>query len=364
MVSRADKPKILIDIDDVSFNYGYTTVLNRVSFSIHTGDFLALIGPNGSGKTTLLKVILGFLKPAQGVVRVFGSTINEFKSWYKIGYVPQKATHIDPGFADAWYGLGSSYQSIGDTQRAADCYKKVLSLVPDHAIARHLLASLSGNNTDSPEPIFVEQLFDHYAERYEQHLLGELQYKGHTLVASALRTFLQQQDQNRVLDLGCGTGLFGAEIAPLCSRLVGIDLSSEMIKHAKGRGCYEELRVIDLLKFMKQSPPSTYDIVASVDVFSYLGDLNPAFKAVHRILKSGGLFAFTVEAATGTEAAGYRLNKTGRYQHAKAYLNQLAKRYGYEDLSMVLSTLRSENRSACEAWVCIWRKCKIPVSND
>ena len=98
MVSLADKSKILIDIDDVSFNYGYTSVLNRVSFSIHTGDFLALIGPNGSGKTTLLKVILGLLKPAQGVIRVFGSTINEFKSWYKIGYVPQKATHIDPLF--------------------------------------------------------------------------------------------------------------------------------------------------------------------------------------------------------------------------------------------------------------------------
>ena len=98
MVSQADKLKILIDIDDVSFNYGYTPVLNRVSFSIRTGDFLALIGPNGSGKTTLLKVILGLLKPAQGVIRVFGSTINEFKSWYKIGYVPQKATHIDPLF--------------------------------------------------------------------------------------------------------------------------------------------------------------------------------------------------------------------------------------------------------------------------
>jgi zinc transport system ATP-binding protein len=98
LVSLADKSKILIDIDDVSFNYGYTTVLNRVSFLIHPGDFLALIGPNGSGKTTLLKVILGLLKPAQGVIRVFGSTINEFRSWYKIGYVPQKATHIDPLF--------------------------------------------------------------------------------------------------------------------------------------------------------------------------------------------------------------------------------------------------------------------------
>jgi len=94
----ADSSKILIDIDDVSFNYGYTPVLNRVSFSIRTGDFLALIGPNGSGKTTLLKIILGLLKPAQGVIRVFGSPINEFKNWHKIGYVPQKATHIDPLF--------------------------------------------------------------------------------------------------------------------------------------------------------------------------------------------------------------------------------------------------------------------------
>ncbi len=88
----------MIDIDDVSFNYGYTPVLNRVSFSIRSGDFLALIGPNGSGKTTLLKIILGLLKPSQGVIRIFGSPIGKFKSWYKIGYVPQKATHIDPFF--------------------------------------------------------------------------------------------------------------------------------------------------------------------------------------------------------------------------------------------------------------------------
>lgn len=98
MVSFAKNSKILIDIDDVSFNYGYTPVLNRVSFSIRSGDFLALIGPNGSGKTTLLKTILGLLKPSQGVIRVFGSPIGEFKNWYKIGYVPQKATHIDPFF--------------------------------------------------------------------------------------------------------------------------------------------------------------------------------------------------------------------------------------------------------------------------
>ena len=98
MDSTAAKPQVLIDIEDVSFSFDYTPVLSHVSFSIHVGDFLALIGPNGSGKTTLLKIILGLLRPVKGIVRIFGQTLDEFHSWYKIGYVPQKATHIDPLF--------------------------------------------------------------------------------------------------------------------------------------------------------------------------------------------------------------------------------------------------------------------------
>lgn len=98
MDSDASKFATLVSIEDISFSYGYSSVLSHVTFPIHSGDFLALIGPNGSGKTTLLKIILGLLKPAQGIVRIFGHPIDEFKGWKKIGYVPQKATHIDPLF--------------------------------------------------------------------------------------------------------------------------------------------------------------------------------------------------------------------------------------------------------------------------
>lgn len=96
--SAANNPEYLVSIEDISFNYGYTSVLSHITFPIQSGDFLALIGPNGSGKTTLLKIILGLLKPGQGIVRIFGSPIDEFKDWKSLGYVPQKATHIDPLF--------------------------------------------------------------------------------------------------------------------------------------------------------------------------------------------------------------------------------------------------------------------------
>lgn len=98
MDSPAADKDVLINLDDVSFSYGAEIVLNRITFAIKAGDFLALIGPNGSGKTTLIKIILGLLKPSQGIVRILGQPVEEFREWRKIGYVPQKATNIDPVF--------------------------------------------------------------------------------------------------------------------------------------------------------------------------------------------------------------------------------------------------------------------------
>jgi zinc transport system ATP-binding protein len=98
MDSSAADSKPLINVNNVSFSYGSFQVLKDVTFAIHPGDFLAIIGPNGSGKTTLVKVILGLLKPSRGEARILGKPVDEFTDWRRIGYVPQKATHIDPLF--------------------------------------------------------------------------------------------------------------------------------------------------------------------------------------------------------------------------------------------------------------------------
>ncbi len=98
MASCADKKETLIAVEDISFRYDRAVVLKEVSFSIHSGDFLAIVGPNGSGKTTLIKVILGLLKPFKGRVTIMGQPIYEFTNWSKIGYVPQNATHFNPNF--------------------------------------------------------------------------------------------------------------------------------------------------------------------------------------------------------------------------------------------------------------------------
>jgi len=88
----------LIRVEGLSFQYDSIPVLEEVSFSIARGDFMAILGPNGSGKTTLVKLILGLFRPTRGRVLLMGKSVEDFKAWSKIGYVPQKATHIDPFF--------------------------------------------------------------------------------------------------------------------------------------------------------------------------------------------------------------------------------------------------------------------------
>ncbi len=78
-------------VEHVCADYGSERVLDQVSLAIHRGDFLGVIGPNGSGKTTLLRVLLGLTRPSCGHVRLFESDVREFREWYRIGYVPQKA---------------------------------------------------------------------------------------------------------------------------------------------------------------------------------------------------------------------------------------------------------------------------------
>lgn len=93
-----DHTKNIIEVQNVSFSYGQTEVLENISLTIHRGDYLGIIGPNGSGKTTLLKVMLGLLKPTAGTIKFFGSDRLGFKDLSRVGYVPQKAINFDSMF--------------------------------------------------------------------------------------------------------------------------------------------------------------------------------------------------------------------------------------------------------------------------
>src|SRR5216683_929545 len=82
-----------LSLTDVHTFYGDSHILHGVSFSLQPGGVLALLGRNGAGKTTCISTIIGFLKPRDGEIRLFGESIEglspERISQLGIGLVPQ-----------------------------------------------------------------------------------------------------------------------------------------------------------------------------------------------------------------------------------------------------------------------------------
>ena len=76
----------LVQVKDLSVNYGAQKVLSHVSLRVDAGEIVTIVGPNGSGKTSLLRAIIGAVKPTHGHV--------SYTQGVKLGYVPQRL-HID-----------------------------------------------------------------------------------------------------------------------------------------------------------------------------------------------------------------------------------------------------------------------------
>jgi branched-chain amino acid transport system ATP-binding protein len=65
----------LLTVQALSKAFGGLVVIEGLSFSLHEGEILGVIGPNGSGKTTLFNLLTGFLKADSGTIAFSGAEI-------------------------------------------------------------------------------------------------------------------------------------------------------------------------------------------------------------------------------------------------------------------------------------------------
>jgi len=75
----------IIKLEGITFSYPTATpVLKDLDFSLYEEDRIGLIAPNGSGKTTFFHIIMGLLKPAAGLVEIFGTPVTEEKDFVTV----------------------------------------------------------------------------------------------------------------------------------------------------------------------------------------------------------------------------------------------------------------------------------------
>ena len=73
----------LLDVKNLTKNFGGLTAVGDVTMELHEGELVGLIGPNGAGKTTLFNLLTGVYEPSEGTVTLDGNLLNG-KAPYKI----------------------------------------------------------------------------------------------------------------------------------------------------------------------------------------------------------------------------------------------------------------------------------------
>ncbi len=265
----------------------------------------------------------------------------------------RKAVSIRPDIAEAHCNLANTLLELGKLDEAVSSYEKAISIKPDFVEAQHILNSLLGKTTRQPPRKYVETLFDEFATNFDSHVVNKLEYSTPSLLKKALVDLgLGEEPLGMVLDLGCGTGLAGAEFRDAADSLVGIDLSENMVREAEKKNIYDELHVNDIIDGLN-SLESQFDLFIAADVFAYIGDLLELFNCVKQHSTKNALFVFSTEHENCDE---YILQTTGRYAHSKDYVLSVATETGFHLEYFVQANIRKENESWITGGIYILRR--------
>jgi trans-aconitate methyltransferase len=127
--------------------------------------------------------------------------------------------------------------------------------------------------------------------------------------------WLEPQPQERILDLGCGSGQLTSQIKEIAAWVVGMDSSPEMIADAKSKYSYIEFEVGNASDFDYNQP---FDAIFSNAALHWVTDYQGAVRCMYRNLKPGGRLV--------AEFGG-----KGNVQHIVGALRKVLAKYGYRD---------------------------------
>ena len=267
---------------------------------------------------------------------------------------------IRPDHVGAYFTLGMALEEAGRRDEAAEHLRAALKLRPASRGLRFYLATLTGAEDEfaAAPPEFVSMLFDNYADAFDRHLVGTLNYRAPQLLHDAVVAAGVPRGERGldIADLGCGTGLCGQLFKPTMARsLVGVDLSSRMIAQARQRGIYDALHVEELVGFLK-ARRAAFDLAVASDVLNYFGDLRDVLAAASQAMRGDGMVAFTLEKHEGQAGEPYVLNKTRRYAHSIGYVRSLLSQTHLAEISATEGVLRTEGRKDVAGWIVVLRR--------
>lgn len=268
------------------------------------------------------------------------------------------------------YNRALELEKAGSRDEAAALYRTCLEIDPDDRCGASVrLASMQlGDAPEKAPDAYVATLFDQHAEVFDDILTGQLGYAVPMQLAEILAADPDARF-GRMLDLGCGTGLSGMTLGPLCDHATGVDISEKMVDQADERAVYDALFVNEAVHFLEEwrkareldagQDYAPFDLIVATDVLPYMGALEPLFAGVTANTNPGACFAFSSETMPDEAFAGrpWQVTPNQRFAHSAAYLKKLLDEYGFSRIAAFEPiTVRLEQGQPIPGWLIIaWK---------
>jgi len=170
------------------------------------------------------------------------------------------------------------------------------------------------------------------------------------------------QPGERLLAIGIGTGLCAAPFAKAGLQVFGLDASPEMLNVCRSKGIAADLKQFDICTRPWPYPDGYFDHMIACGMLHFLDDLAPVFQETARVVRMGGLYAFTTKAPRPEHEPGAHSSKYSTevisgvpiFSHRKAYLEALMTNFGFEllkDLEFWVGVDRTERREPFLAFI-------------
>ncbi|WP_350333498.1 methyltransferase [Coralliovum pocilloporae] len=264
----------------------------------------------------------------------------------------------DEALAEA-YNKALELEKSGNFDAAAEAYEDVLLLDPeDHGGAAVRLAAMRrGEVPEKASDAYVTTLFDQHAEVFDAILVGQLGYAVPMMVRQMLPDHADGTFE-RLLDLGCGTGLSGETLDDMVDHSTGVDLSEGMLNEAWDREVYDDLYAGEAVQFIREAEDENWDLITATDVLPYIGKLEEFFRYVSLRLDHGGVLAFSTETLPDADFGGadYMVTPQHRFAHRLSYVQSLMKRNALSVLAVRDITVRDDEGEPIPGHLIIGRK--------
>jgi ABC-2 type transport system ATP-binding protein len=134
----------MIEVRELSRNYGELKAVQDVSFDIDRGEIVGLLGHNGAGKTTIMKMLTGYLEPSTGSIRIDGLDIAEERRAVqrRIGYLPENCPLYPEMTVLDYLEFQASLQGI-PTERRIQTIRRAVERTELGAKATAIIGTLS-----------------------------------------------------------------------------------------------------------------------------------------------------------------------------------------------------------------------------